>query len=556
MRRMHWMALILLAGLFAQGQSRPVSPAGYSISGIVVSAQGEQPLPHMQVMVGHAEAQGALHAVVSGDDGRFQFTGLPAGKYWLAAEGIGFARQNFDEHEGFFTGIVVGPNIDSAGLVFRVRPDCSIAGSVTDDLNDPVRQAQVMLFRRGVVNGKQGTTQQTGAVTDAAGHYRFSHLRPGTYFVAVSTQPWYAQNQQATTQVTEQVAAQVAASGSSDVGRGEERLATEERPAPELDVTYPVTFYSGTTETADATPLDLKSGDRVTADLTLTPVPAVRLRVDYSGLNAESASATLVRRLFDFQEQVAAGTTEIHDKEVELSGVAPGRYELTVSTFGKTSRQWTQTVDVAGDTRVSARRGSGPVAVSGVVKTDGGMVIPARAQVTLRSIVSGDVVSATIAASGEFQFGESSMRPSKYEVQVLNFRDALVSSVTAANYKVDNQSVEITGAGVVRLVVTVSQRLGNVDGIARHDGKPVAGAMVVLAPRDLTATTRFRRDQSDSDGSFSLRGALPGKYTVVAIENGWDVEWLNPAVMKTYLKDGIDIEVTPQGKYKVEAKVQ
>ncbi len=552
---MHWMALMLV-GIFAQGQSLPVPPSvprpGYSISGIVVSAQGEQPLPHMQVMVGHAEAQGALQAVVSGEGGRFQFTGLPAGKYWLAAEGIGFARQNFDEHEGFFTGIVVGPNIDSAALVFRVRPDCSISGNVTDDLNEPVRQAQVMLFRSGVVNGKQGTTQQTGAVTDAAGHYRFSHLRPGTYFVAVSTQPWYAQNQQVTTEVTAQVTAQ----GSSDAGRGEERLAEEERPAPELDVTYPVTFYSGTTETADATPLELKPGDRATAELTLTPVPAVRLRVDYSGLGAESASASLVRRLFDSQEQVVAGVTQINDKEVELSGVVPGHYELTVSTFGKTSRQWTQTVDVAGDTRISARRGSGPVAVSGVVKTDGGMTVPAHAQVTLRSIASGDLVSAPIAATGEFKFDETSMKPGKYEVQVLNFHDALVSSVTTANGKVDDQSVEITGAGAVRLAVTVSQRLGNLDGIARHDGKPVAGAMVVLVPRDLTATTRFRRDQSDSDGSFSLRGALPGKYTVVAIENGWDVEWLNPAVMKTYLKNGVEIEVTPQGKYKVEAKVQ
>jgi len=38
----------------------------------------------------------------------------------------------------------------------------------------------------------------------------------------------------------------------------------------------------------------------------------------------------------------------------------------------------------------------------------------------------------------------------------------------------------------------------------------------------------FRRDQSDSDGSFSLRDAAPGKYTVVAIEDGWELEWAAP----------------------------
>jgi hypothetical protein len=45
----------------------------------------------------------------------------------------------------------------------------------------------------------------------------------------------------------------------------------------------------------------------------------------------------------------------------------------------------------------------------------------------------------------------------------------------------------------------------------------------------------FRRDQSDTDGTFSLRDVLPGRYKIVAIENGWDLEWGNTEILKTHL---------------------
>ena len=62
------------------------------------------------------------------------------------------------------------------------------------------------------------------------------------------------------------------------------------------------------------------------------------------------------------------------------------------------------------------------------------------------------------------------------------------------------------------------------------------------ANRDL-----FRRDQSDMDGTFSLRGVIPGSYTVLAIENGWDLDWSQPGVIAAYLKRGRKIEVANQG---------
>jgi hypothetical protein len=69
--------------------------------------------------------------------------------------------------------------------------------------------------------------------------------------------------------------------------------------------------------------------------------------------------------------------------------------------------------------------------------------------------------------------------------------------------------------------------------------------MMVLAPKNLNAMESLaRRDQSDSDGSFSLRDVVPGQYTLVAIEDGWTLDWAEPEVIARYLPGGLAVTVT------------
>ena len=68
--------------------------------------------------------------------------------------------------------------------------------------------------------------------------------------------------------------------------------------------------------------------------------------------------------------------------------------------------------------------------------------------------------------------------------------------------------------------------------------------MVVLVPKDPESNLdRFRRDQSDSDGSFVLQNVIPGSYTVVAIEDGWDLDWSQPAVLSRFVERGQSISI-------------
>ncbi len=66
----------------------------------------------------------------------------------------------------------------------------------------------------------------------------------------------------------------------------------------------------------------------------------------------------------------------------------------------------------------------------------------------------------------------------------------------------------------------------------------------------------FRMDQSDSDGTFALREILPGKFLLMAIENGWDLEWTNPAVLKPFRERADVIEIVPGDAKNVAVNVQ
>ena len=69
--------------------------------------------------------------------------------------------------------------------------------------------------------------------------------------------------------------------------------------------------------------------------------------------------------------------------------------------------------------------------------------------------------------------------------------------------------------------------------------------MVVLVPRQPSAYRALvRRDQSDSDGSFSLRNVPAGQYTVVAIEDGWKLDWQRRDVIARFLPGGVAFTIS------------
>lgn len=81
--------------------------------------------------------------------------------------------------------------------------------------------------------------------------------------------------------------------------------------------------------------------------------------------------------------------------------------------------------------------------------------------------------------------------------------------------------------------------------------------MILLVPENPEINLPlFRRDQSDSDGTFTLLDVLPGRYKVMAIENGWDLEWANPTLLKTRLEHAQSLDVQPNRTYQAGVNVE
>jgi hypothetical protein len=157
---------------------------------------------------------------------------------------------------------------------------------------------------------------------------------------------------------------------------------------------------------------------------------------------------------------------------------------------------------------------------------------------------------------GTFHFPE--IQPGTYRVQVnLHVGGYYLQKVSAKEAKVSGREITVTGTNDVDLTITMGQGQGQVTGVVQLDGKAVAGVMVLLVPESgLEIDEDSRMDESDSDGTFSLRGILPGEYVLMGIKDGWDLEWAKPGVLKPFLPAGQKLSIAANQSVKVTVASQ
>jgi hypothetical protein len=56
--------------------------------------------------------------------------------------------------------------------------------------------------------------------------------------------------------------------------------------------------------------------------------------------------------------------------------------------------------------------------------------------------------------------------------------------------------------------------------------------------------------------SLTLPDVLPGHYKIVTIENGWDLEWASPAVLKTRLDHAENVYIRPNMTYQTAVNLE
>lgn len=546
---------LLVVGLWAQNQ--PVQPPSsidmpFQISGVLVDTITGQPIHRAQVAIAPVTSRDTFSTIVTAEDGRFVFHNLNPGKYTLTAQRRGYLTRSLNQHEQFSSSVAVGPDLDSNNLTFLLPPECAISGRIVDETGEPVDKAHVLLYQMENVNGEPGTRLRQRAFTDDEGLYHFGHLPAGKYFLAVVATPWYAQRPMA------QDSSYSMFTGS---GRGG-GLYSEQQGRSPLDVAYPITFYPGVTQESAATPVALKEGDQFTADMSLQPVPALRIRIPAADRNAAEGRTNfsqLQSSLFGATaEPVASETRVLHSGDLDIVGIPPGHYQVEVYENRDGSRAVAKSgeVEALAGGEVTLTHEISAVTITAAVQLDAAVASSPKGYLQLHNSKTQESASEPVSNAGEIEF-KRTLRPGRYELSLNNAGDEFIQAASATGGTLVGRILEIKGNAPVRLSVTIGHGEGVIQGVALREGKPLAGAMIVLAPSDPAHNqVLFRRDQSDTDGTFTLSSVVPGRYTLLALENGWNLEWMNPAVLKPYLAGGEALEAQPGGKYQVKVKVQ
>jgi hypothetical protein len=253
------------------------------------------------------------------------------------------------------------------------------------------------------------------------------------------------------------------------------------------------------------------------------------------------AMPTLQKRVFDSMETMTDNAQMISPGVWELTGVPPGRYTLTRQQEGG---QPSSEIALREDGQeLGLSHGEPAARVKFKVTLPPGEPPPKQLFLALRNSRQQVVANRAVDGAGEITF--ENISPGKY---------AVLAGSSAKPYsvaRVSSQGIDITGHDVnippgasLDLTVFLAGGVVTIEGVVTRGDRPAAGIMVALVPKDPQSHQEmFRRDQSDFDGTFLLRGVIPGSYTIVAVEDAWGFEWQQPGVLARYVQRGQNLTI-------------
>jgi hypothetical protein len=501
-------AALLLAALSAVAQPFP-------IAGIVVDASSGSPMKRVRVTMNPYGRNNEQSAVMTGEDGKFSF-GAPKGKFVLMAEFRG-ARQPFGQRGpglGFNVAIFTGPDQDASNLVFKWYAPGAISGRVFDEHNEPVEGALVQLIRVNVAAGRKIRATAAWAHTDDRGQYRFGQRAGGTYYLAVTGEPWYSKL------------------------RGNFGAAQEPDAQPVRS--FAPVYYPNAAEPGAAQPVELAPGAEMNADFRLTTVTGGNIHIHCEHPQGQQLQVSLVT---DGIEGVPAFQRQewMYGNDQIIAGVLPGRYQLRVD--GRNGSGVARRVIEVGASDLNLDVTLIPLpAVSGTVTFPGKR--PNRT-VYVRLVDEATNGSVFRALDSNDAFDLPNVQPGRHRILLNSVEGFFVASVEVKGAPAKGFLIDLELGAQVKANILASDETGSVKGFVLNGDKPVAGVLAVLVPvKETSDPGDYRSFQTDSDGSFDYQLVRAGDYILFAADR-LDLEYMNPAVVREYLASGTRVRVAP-----------
>jgi hypothetical protein len=183
-----------------------------------------------------------------------------------------------------------------------------------------------------------------------------------------------------------------------------------------------------------------------------------------------------------------------------------------------------------------------PSEVKVLVKMARGEPIPQEFRLVLRNAGGQSVAFKPIGSNGDVMFED--VAPGKYSILANSPTPHTIARITSQGVETAGHDVDVAAGSSMDLSVFVVAGIVRVEGFAKRAGQPMSGVMIALVPCDPQShPERFRRDQSDMDGSFALPAVLPGSYTIIAVEDAWGFPWMQPGALDRYVQHGQNITI-------------
>jgi hypothetical protein len=552
-------------------QSAP--PGTARIAGRVV-AFGDEAAPVRRAIVLLSGGIARSQSVVTDDEGRFAFVGLPAGTFMLTATRPGFVPAAYGARTPGRPGTPLQLAAGQAlgDLTIRMAPGAAIAGTVRDERGMPVPGAQIVVLhagRRSVAAGTAPGAIDSDVVTDDLGNYRVWGLAPGAYLVG-------AGRRDAGGTIARPSAQQVDAALAALQQRGRGARPGAGAAAPRADGQMPAygfaaAYYPGSATLSGAAPVVVAVGDeRSGIDLLLAPVATAVIRgrvLNPAGpvppvqlaLHSTNQVTGLPLNFTQPGLAVRAGP----DGAFQYNGVLPGAYTITARSMSGSGGRPMQPippatepwiwagaeVSVAGsDVEVILSLAPAP-RVSGRVRFDGaGTPAPpdiGAIQVRLASPSGGTITvvngvafgrlppgPATVRPDGTFEF--AGVLPGQYRVSTTSppgSRWGLRSAMLGGDDLLDTLlTVHPSGGDLIGLTLTLTDRRTELTGMLQTPSGTPATDYVVIA--FTTERTFWRPDgrrlasaRPATDGRFSMPDLPPGDYYLAALTDLDPDEW-------------------------------
>ena len=536
--------VILLLGVNVEAQtpsSVAKGPSRAVIEGIVTKEPGSEPLKKAVIeLIAENQAEGGDYTAVSAADGSFRIVDILPGRYHLFAERAGWLE--IDKHRARSDGrvLTLAAGQEVKDLTIRLQAAAVVRGRVTDEDGDPLSNAQVTVLRQTFVSGRSKWEQAGAERTNDLGEYRVSGLPAGNYYLSVSPPPDFK--------------SLIEAAGAA----AKEPRAGADRPA----MSYQTTYYPGTADRSQASPIQLRAGDDFPVNFSLTQSPSLSIRGTVVNLPPRS-SASIMLQSRDFS--LVLNGAEMHaDGSFVIRDVAPGAYTIVAAVEnGPAPMLARQALQIASNSVEDLRLAPQPGAwIHGRLRLEGRNGARSDASqifLQLRSADGSDDDTGIfnlgdgfthlthLAADGSFEW--NSVPPGNYYVQLAGDSgtngDLFLKSTMAGNREVGDAGIAVSGGAVV-LDLVASANGAVVQGVVSDErGAPVPNAVIVAVP-DVHLRGRvdhFRKTVSDQSGQFVLRGIPPGDYSLRAWESVDGEAYYNPEFLRNYEGQGTALHV-------------